>query len=678
VDGTAFPQRLVEVVRRVDARSPVQAVADALAATVARLVPAGHVVVAVPSGGRWDRAVTAAAGPGAAAPWTGTLAVDAPAVRAARDGRTLRLAPAELDAHLVAEGLPPAPEHVPPLRGLLVVPVHGTGGEPVALVQLTDRSGGPFTTADEEAVTALGALAAGAVEAAWVVEETARSTRALQEALGTSDVLAAAVDRLLDGVSVLEPVSDETGAIVDMRYAFVNPEGERLLGVRELTGRRVLEAIPSIEGSGVMERFLSILASGEPAEYEDRYEMRGRTLWYQATVVPTAGRLVILFRDISERRALQDRLLEAQKMEVVGRLAGGVAHDFNNLLTVVLGHAELASTELASGDDPSAHVDDILAAAQRGAALTRRLLAFSRRQVLRPEVVAVGDVVAKAAPVLRRLVSGDVRLVLRPDRSRHRVFVDPGQLEQVLFNLVVNACDAMPGGGTLTVETFDEEVVVAVDDDDGSLPSRSGPHAVLQVTDTGTGMDDAVLHRALEPFFTTKPPGEGAGLGLSTVYGIVRQHGGHVQLRTAVGLGTTAVVRLPAAEDPDLVGLAAGGAAGGDEAVLVVEGDDPVRALAIHVLSRAGYAVTGAGDAAEAEQVLGARPDAVDLVVAEEAAAVGSPLAAALADRGARVLVLAVSGAGTRDLASPYVLAKPFTPRELLGAVRAALDGGAG
>jgi signal transduction histidine kinase len=550
VDATAFPQRLIHVMQAVQVRPPLREIAEGLAHAVHALVPADLVTVTIVPGGDWAEAVTAVRsgdGSGATPDGAATPSAAGPAGIAAAAG-PIRLDGEPLDALLAAHGLGEASAQVPPLRGWLAVPIVDVDGARFGVVQVTGRHDGPFTPADERAVVAMGRLAAAAVATAVLAEGAGRAAARLRDALSTSDVLAAAMFRSLDGVSVFDPIVDEHGVVVDLRYAFVNEHGERMLGQGGMLGRSISEAIPLSVESGLVARFIAMLEAGDPAEFEDQYTVRGETVWYRATVVPVAGRLVVLFRDLSESRALQEQLLQAQKMEVVGRLAGGVAHDFNNLLTVVLGHAELARMDMDGGEDPSPHIDDILAAAQRGAELTRRLLAFSRRQVLRPEVVVLGDVVEQAAPVLRRLGGPDVRLVLRADRSRVRVLVDPVQLEQVLLNLVVNACDAMPGGGTLTVETLDEDVEATGDAHADGEP-RTGPHAVLCVSDTGVGIDDAVLPRVFEPFYTTKGPGESAGLGLSTVYGIVRQHGGHVELRTTVGVGTTVIVRLPAVDE---------------------------------------------------------------------------------------------------------------------------------
>ena len=264
-------------------------------------------------------------------------------------------------------------------------------------------------------------------------------------------------------------------------------------------------------------------------------------------------------RDISERKQLEEQLRQGQRLEAIGRLAGGVAHDFNNLLTVISGYAEV----LLEGRDRAAEpeLDQIAAAAERAAILTRQLLAFSRRQVLQPRVLQLNDVVEGLTPMLSRLIGEDVELVATLAPSLDSVHADPNQLEQVLVNLAVNARDAMPEGGLLTIRTanveLDDEYVAHHGD------ALVGPHVMLSVSDTGVGMDDETLSHIFEPFFTTKPLGVGTGLGLSTVYGIVRQSGGSMWVYSEPGQGTTFKALLPRAESPALEDARADAEAGG-------------------------------------------------------------------------------------------------------------------
>jgi PAS domain S-box-containing protein len=264
------------------------------------------------------------------------------------------------------------------------------------------------------------------------------------------------------------------------------------------------------------------------------------------TVVEEDGTRVFyaLLRDVREREALEAQLLQAQKMEAVGQLAGGVAHDFNNLLQVIQGHVSLALDELPPGGPVREDLEAVHAAGERAVRLTRQLLAFSRKQLLQPRVLDPNEVVRDVVPMLRRLIGEDITVEARLAPAVGSVTADPAQLEQVLVNLAVNARDAMPRGGRVVIET--EAVALGGDGTPGvRAPAAPGPYVRLTVRDTGVGMDEATRTRAFEPFFTTKPPGRGTGLGLSTVYGIVRQSGGRIAIESAPGAGTAVSVELP-------------------------------------------------------------------------------------------------------------------------------------
>jgi PAS domain S-box-containing protein len=314
------------------------------------------------------------------------------------------------------------------------------------------------------------------------------------------------------------------------------------------------------------------------------------------------ARLAVLL-DITGRRRLEDQLRQAQKMEAVGMLAGGVAHDFNNLLTIITGYSQLILNNIRK-DDPNRHsVEQIMKAGERAAALTKQLLAFSRRQVLQPKVLDLNKLVASLGTMLQRLIGEDVdlRLVLPTDLGR--VSADPGQVEQVLMNLVVNARDAMPQGGVLTVETrnvhLDENYVGR------HIAVKPGDYILLAVSDTGAGMDQATQARLFEPFFTTKGSGKGTGLGLSTVFGIVKQSGGSVEVYSEPGRGTSVKIDLPRIDQP--VSVEAEGeikqAVRGSETILLDEDDEMVRTLVRETLQREGYRILDAPGPVEAKKI---------------------------------------------------------------------------
>jgi signal transduction histidine kinase/ActR/RegA family two-component response regulator len=307
----------------------------------------------------------------------------------------------------------------------------------------------------------------------------------------------------------------------------------------------------------------------------------------------------------AQRQELEDQLRQAQKMDALGRLAGGVAHDFNNLLTVIKGHCDLLQTRLERGDPSYGSSEQIQKTADRAAALTRQLLAFSRRQVLQPKVLDVNSLIAEMGKLLRRLIREDIEFLLRLGESLGRVKADPGQIEQVLMNLTVNACDAMPQGGRLTIETHN--VVV----DEGYAHSRPsiqpGRYVMLAVSDTGQGMDAITKARIFEPFFTTKEAGKGTGLGLATVYGVVMQSDGFIWVDTAPGKGSRFEIYLPRVGeqlDNSTLQNDAAGSARRSQTVLLVEDEEEVRTLASEFLSAAGYRVLAAQDGVEGLEIV--------------------------------------------------------------------------
>jgi len=328
---------------------------------------------------------------------------------------------------------------------------------------------------------------------------------------------------------------------------------------------------------------------------------------------------VCVAQNMTERRRLEAELRQSQKMEGIGRLAGGIAHDFNNLLSVVLGYSEMLAVGLADSDPMLQDLNDINLAGKRAADLTRQLLAFSRQQVLEPKIVDLNAVVTGMEKMLARLLGEDVALTVATAPTLGAVKVDPGQMEQVLMNLAVNARDAMPAGGRLTIETRG----VAIDPDDARYPGVApGRYVLLAVADTGTGMDAATQAHIFEPFFTTKAVGQGTGLGLSTVFGIVRQSGGTISVCSAVGEGTSFRVLIPEA-DPSLqvtasqAPLAEVDGLAGSETILLVEDEEGVRRFVRTVLRRHGYTVLEAQNGGEALLICEQYAKAIDLVLAD-------------------------------------------------------------
>jgi len=397
----------------------------------------------------------------------------------------------------------------------------------------------------------------------------------------------------------------------------------------------------------------------------------------------TPARGVGFVIDVSEQRSLEDQLRHAQKMEAVGQLAGGIAHDFNNMLTAILGNAELAMEEIAPGGPHRTEFEEIVNAGNRAAALTRQLLAFSRKQVLAPRVLHIGQIVSGVTPMLQRLIgeSIELRIVLG---DRGQVKADAGQVEQVLMNLAVNARDAMKAGGYLTIETND----VTLDEAYARLhPTvHAGHYVMIAVSDTGHGIDAETQKHVFEPFFTTKPKGEGTGLGLATVYGIVKQSGGHIWLYSEIGKGTTFKVYLPRTAEAVTVASPTPSARGhllGHETILYVEDEASVREFVHKVLSRHGYNVHAMGDAAHALEFARAHRDPIDLVFTDVVlpGMSGPAMALELRQEHPESKVLYASGYTDNAIVHHGVLdsrvaflQKPFTAEALVMRVRNVLD----
>ncbi len=411
------------------------------------------------------------------------------------------------------------------------------------------------------------------------------------------------------GVAIL--MDDEAG-----RITYCNTRALELFGyARDEIGHMSIEQlIHPDDRERVMAVHRAHLA-GESGAWTYRFRgirRDGRTLHLAVDVTPLirGGKITgtrSYIRDVTEEQLLQAQLLQAQKMESVGRLAGGVAHDFNNILQAILAHADVALAGLGTGSPPEEHLREIRTAAERGANLTRQLLAFSRREEIHPKILDLNELTAGMLKMLRRVIGEHIEIAFQPGVEPLVVEADPGQLEQVLLNLAVNARDAMPDGGRLVIATSIEP------------PSTAGGprRAVLRVTDTGCGMDEATRQRIFEPFFTTKERGQGTGLGLATVYGIVKRHHGSIDVESEPGRGTTFTVRLPAAAATAETAPAETSAetTGGNEVILVAEDDPVVRRVLVGALEDAGYTVLEAEDGAQAVELFRAHAEKVSLAL---------------------------------------------------------------
>jgi two-component system cell cycle sensor histidine kinase/response regulator CckA len=405
---------------------------------------------------------------------------------------------------------------------------------------------------------------------------------------------------------------------------------------------------------------------------------------------PSLRGVVTNFRDVTERvrseealRRMEAQLLQTQKMEAIGKLAGGVAHDFNNLLSVILGISALLLEQLEPDHPMRADMTEIQQSGERAARLTRQLLAFSRRQMLDPRVLDLNDVIASIDRMLLRVVGEDIELQLLTGPHLHRVRVDPGQMEQVIMNLVVNARDAMPRGGALTLQTASVELDEAFARE--HIGVTPGPHVMLAITDTGVGMDEETQARIYEPFFTTKATGKGTGLGLATVFGIVKQSGGTIWLESVPDRGTTFRIYFPATAEGLQPSRPASvvPASRGNETILLVEDDTTVRAVVRAILSSRGYDVIDGGDAAQALTMCRDTKKTIHLLLTDVVMPrmSGRELAVRVAEMRPGIRVLYMSGYAEDNIVHHGVveegiafLQKPITPTALTHKVREVLD----
>ena len=519
-------------------------------------------------------------------------------------------------------------------------------------------------------------------ELLFKVQSAADQFRLTHELVKERQFLHDLMDNTLDGIYL----KDESLRILRANRSFAAMLGQD--DPRSLVGKKLGELVP--EPMHVVDSDFEesrVVSEGVPLTDVTRtYNFGGHDHWIsetKAAVRSPRGHLVGLVgvaRDVTKQRALEAQLAQSQRLEAIVRFAGSVAHDFNNLLAVILSYAELSHAELGPESPISSDILQIVEAAKRGAGLTRHLLSFSRRQFIQPRPFNPDAVVANMEAMLRRLIGEDIALSVATFSSG-AVLADPGQFEQIALNLVVNARDSMPRGGRLTIATAD--VTLDATYTDGHPGVSPGPFVALSVTDTGSGMDAVTQKRIFEPFFTTKEAGKGTGLGLATVYGIVKQSGGHIAVYSELGRGTCFKVYLPrvdaqpqeeAPAEPRVVVPASSGT------VLVLEDDEDVRRVAARILSKQGFTVLESSRPSEARALLREHGPTLtllltDLVLPESG---GTDFAREVTLEFPQVKVLYMSGypepaTVSWSIQSHSYLEKPFTPRLLLDKVRTAL-----
>ena len=484
-------------------------------------------------------------------------------------------------------------------------------------------------------------------------------------------------------------------AVVDSKgnRLYNSPSYERILGYtpEELKQTSAFEQIHPDDRERVASAaaFAQKSGTGKAIEYRMRDKSgQWRVLESTASTVRNKNgeveKLIIVNRDVSERRLLEKQFLQAQKMDAIGRLSGGVAHDFNNLLGVIIGYAEVLEEQTAASPALRESVDQILKAGGQAASLIRQLLAFSRQQVLEPKIVDVNAIVRDTEKMLHRLIGEDIELITQLNGALSKIKVDQGQLEQALINMAVNARDAMPNGGQLRIQTenFEMDAQAA---DKYQYPVLVGSYVRLTISDDGVGMSSETLARAFEPFFTTKEKGKGTGLGLAMVYGFVKQSGGYIDLTSELGIGTSIRIFLPRAEqvcgksEPVVISKES---LTGNGTILLVEDDAPLRKLTVHHLESFGYKVLDAEDAASALAISSATEESIDLLLTDVVLPKinGRALAKMLIEKRADLRVLFTSGYTGQSIEKGNILEenchflpKPYTRAGLAQKVREVL-----
>jgi two-component system cell cycle sensor histidine kinase/response regulator CckA len=510
--------------------------------------------------------------------------------------------------------------------------------------------------------------------------------RQAREALQLHD---RAMQATSEGIIITGPLADDT-PILYANQAFLSLTRYE---AAEVMGRNCRFLQGPETDRATLARLRQCVNREEPCTEELlNYRADGSAFWNLVSITPVrdadgrATHFVGTQRDVSERKRLEDQLRQTQKIEAIGSLAGGIAHDFNNMLTVILGYGEMARDSLPAASETNGLLDEIISTAQRAATLTSQLLAFSRRQVIAPQLVDVNSIVTALQRLLRPLISEAIVTRLSLASDVWPVKVDPSQFEQIVMNLVINGRDAMPSGGQITISTSNSSLHEASAAHDSEL--RTGDWVLLSVRDTGQGMSKETLARAFEPFFTTKPKGKGTGMGLATVYGIVKQSGGHIRVVSEIDQGTTVSVYLPRASDSPSESAASKTAAksskSGVETVLLVEDEAAVREFACHVLREQGYLILAASHGDEAIALFDAEADGVDALITDVImpGMGGRELADTLLRAQPSLKVLYLSGYSDDVISHQGVLEagttflnKPFTRDALTQKLRQVLDG---
>ena len=603
-----------------------------------------------------------------------------------KDRQPVRMTQAELESHPAWKGFGAHKDTHPPMRGWLAAPLVEKDGEVVGLIQLSDREHGEFTGEDEALLADLAQVTVTAIHRLQIddarrtaLEEAKRQRADAEHARSEAERARREIESIFSSITDAVYVLDS-----DWRFAYLNHQAEVLLERKasELVGRNVWAEFPEATRTVLHEAYHRARRDRVVVDLQFFYPPLDR--WMHVRGFPHDQGLTVYFRDITDHVTREEQLRQAQKMDAIGSLTGGIAHDFNNLLTVILGNAQVLAKTLPADREQHGQATTIADAAERAAALTQRLLAFARRQPLDPKPTRVSELIGNLEPLLDRSVGEQYDMVMSLADNLPPAMIDPGQLETAILNLVINARDAMPDGGTVTIETAAKFIDEAYALDHGF--AVTGCHVVIAVSDSGVGIAPEQRGRIFEPFYTTKQVGQGTGLGLPMVYGFIKQSNGHVAVYSEPGHGSTFRLYLPCADavdGPDEEKPHAPGERGGSERILVVEDDDFVREFTEVTLQSLGYDIVATADGPTAIAILeqGERFDMLlsDVILAgpmngREVAEVARAMVPGL-----RVLFMSgypqnvIVHNGRLDPGA-RLLPKPFTRQDIAARIREILD----
>ncbi len=557
----------------------------------------------------------------------------------------------------------------PAMQGVLAAPLIRHSGDYIGLIQLADRQTGEYSAEDEAILVQLASVVSVCIEKTELLE---RSQAAAADAEAAKAEVETVLSSISDGLYVLDN---------DFRFTYLNDRAVALVKRprEELLGRSVWESFPEAVGTDLYRAYHRAKATSENITLQIYFPPLES--WFDVRTFPYEGGLSVYFRDITAQMEIEAKLQQAEKLKAIGQLTGGVAHDFNNLLTVILGNADILVDHLNDNAELLHFAEMTRSAAERGAELTQQLLAFARRQPLDPKIIDINKLVKGFEGLLRRTLGEQIGIELVQATGLWKANVDAAQLESALLNLAINARDAMPNGGRLTVETMNARI----DDDYAAVHEEVAPgqYVLVAISDTGTGIPKDVLTHVFEPFFTTKDVGKGSGLGLSMIYGFVKQSGGHVKIYSELGEGTVVKLYLPRAHEDAQAGTVErpepATAPRGREVVLLVEDDDMVRSHVTTQLRELGYSVIEASDAHHAIEVFGKNPE-VDLLFTDivmPGGVNGRKLADQLRTTAPNLKVLFMSGYTENAIvhhgrldAGVFLLNKPFRKQDLARKIR--------